>query len=189
MFPSYFFKIGFSITLPCMLSFSGCLFPSGFPTKIPQISLSLLALKIVTCTAHLIILCLITWVIYEKHKSLCNLFQPPLPLSKLGFQFVKKLLFSNQFSIEHSNFRGNDAMSIGNWILAFQSNLMSTFSNIRISNNVTPLSPRTAVPILLSLSKCSVLFGHSNPWSWGTMSLQNIMVWFLIVVVSYPRRT
>jgi len=62
MFPTYFFKIGYSITLPCMPSFSSCLFPSGFPTKIPQasLSLSLLVLKSVTNTAYLIILCLIT---------------------------------------------------------------------------------------------------------------------------------
>jgi len=100
--PSYFLRFILLQSFRLHLGFLSCLLPSGFPTKI--FYAFFISPVHAICTAHLILLDLITLVIFgEAYKvwssSICSLLQPPETSSLLGPNILLSTLFSNTLDL------------------------------------------------------------------------------------------
>ena len=88
------------------------LFPSGFPTK--TLYAPILSRLCATCSTHVILLNLITWIIsgeeYRSEATHYVVFSTPITSSLLGPNILLNILFSNTLSL-HSSLRVSDQIS------------------------------------------------------------------------------
>ena len=101
---SHFLKIRLNIILPLRLGLPSGLISSGFPTK--TLYTPLLSPIRATCSAHLILLHMITGTIVGEYRSLSSsLFSSlhsPVTSSLLGTNILLSTLFSNTLSLRFS---------------------------------------------------------------------------------------